>query len=387
MNVPAWVYKSHAAGDISAEELENLEKFASSISETGRAGAAATVSDPKNNLHQVMKSVPPEDRDDVLRALRQMKKQASSYDDNQDAILREYFGSDQEVIDRAKFSTRRALGNAGIYGLGSAAVGGLLGGREGAAALGTAGAIVGGLHEMQAAPAYEKEMYRRGLHMKQAAAAFTPEEYKQTMDWYRQKLKSNPNNKAMRADYESLRKHKSSLVKSASNCGTGHSNTKKRLKKMTKKASDPMSGLRAGAIISGMALAPVAGRLVGSVIDRFTRKSKAEIQNDLRRVLQVHPDIGRPEDPRVQMAYNSLVRLNPSYAEDPLIAGPLLKQIVDSRMDPSDPSSAPYVDPGMATQLTQSYKTLSDIRRPSLGSDIGAGVGKGIVQTVPGLID
>lgn len=283
MNVPAWVYKRHAAGDISAEELENLEKFASSISETGRAGAAATVADPRNNLHQVMKSVPPEDRDDVLRALRQMKKQAS---------------------------------------------------------------------------------------------VFTPEEYKQTMDWYRQKLKSNPNNKAMRADYESLRKHKSSLIKSASNCGTGHSNTKKRLKKMTKTAFDPAT---AGMIIGGSALAPVVGHLAMRGINALNRKSPQQMQQDLRRILQVHPDIGRPEDPRVQMAYASLVKLNPEYASDPLIAGPLLKQIVDSRMNPADPRSASYVDPGVAKGLSEARKAYREgLPRGTFSEDFGRSLSSGV---------
>ena len=50
---------------------------------------------------------------------------------------------------------------------------------------------------------------------KKKAAAFTEDEHKQLMGWYRKQLKANPNNKAMRNDYESLRANKKSLVKKA----------------------------------------------------------------------------------------------------------------------------------------------------------------------------
>lgn len=228
-SVPGWVYKRYAYGDISEEEVRDLEKLAQSLSTTGKAGARAVVADPSNNLQKVMKEVPAEDRDDVLRALRQMKKQAS----------------DCSVPARS------------------------------------------------------------------------------------------------------------------------------RLKKMMKKQA---SFGTAAAIMGGAALAPVMGHLAMRGVNAFSQKSQSEIQQDLVRILQIHPDIGRPNDPRVQMAYASLVRLNPEYAEDPLIAGPLLKQIVESRMDPTNPRSASMVDPAMAKHLSDARKSHLEAysRAGGMGEDMRA---------------
>lgn len=228
MSVPAWVYKRMAIhGDISEQEVYELEKFAESISAAGRAGARAVVKDPSNNLDNVLKDVDSKDRDDVLRALRQMKKQASY-----------------------------------------------------------------------------------------------------------------------------------------------SSSTKQRLHRMQKTASLGS----AAAMMGGAALAPVVAHLAMRGVNAFGQKSPAQLQQDLERILQVHPDIGRPNDPRVQMAYQALVKLNPEYASDPLIAGPLLKQIVESRMDPTNPRSAPYVDPNMAKNLTDAYKshaeTTKNLDYGSFGGDV-----------------
>ena len=242
MTVPGWVYKRHAYGDISKEDLYELEKFAMSISRTGALGAQAAVADKSNNLHKVMKNVPKEDRDDVLRALRHMKKQAA---------------------------------------------------------------------------------------------------------------------------------HCTSSAKP--------SNAKKRLKAMSKKAA--LSGGQLATLMGGAALAPVASHLAMRGIDRMMQKSPAQVQQDLKKILQVHPDIGRPEDPRVQMAYASLMKLNPSYAEDPLIAGPLLKQIVDSRMNVADPNSGSYVDPHMAKTLSEARKAVNTGGpNYSLGSEMGRSLSGGIQQ-------
>lgn len=220
MSVPAWVYKRMANGEISSREVEELEKFASSISRRGIQGAVEVVRDSSNNLDDVMKSVDAKDRDDVLRALRKMKQ------------------------------------------------------------------------------------------MKKEAAY---------------------------------------------GCSSKGS-VKKRLKGMKKKANFGSNA----AMLAGAAMAPVVGHLAMRGIDAMGAKSQAQIQQDLKRILEVHPQIGKPQDPRVQMAYASLVRLNPSYAEDPLIAGPLLKQILESRMDPTNPNSAPYLDPGIAKQLTEANKQVNE---------------------------
>ena len=321
--VPGWAYKKYAYGEITYDELQDLEKLAESLSAEGVAGARQVVRDPSNNLQKVMKDVDPKDRDDVLRALRQMKKEAADCATGKaspkkrlkkmikeaeasDEFLRQYYGSDDEVRRRAAFSANRALGKAVPYGLGGAVIGGASGGPHAAVAGGLAGALVGGVSELNDSEAYEKELYRRGLH----------------------------------------------------------------------KQADIMT---AGGIMAGAALAPVAGHLAMRGINAMSRKSQAEIQQDLKRILQVHPDIGRANDPRVQMAYATLVRLNPEYAEDPLIAGPLLKQIVDGRMDPTNPSSASYIDPNMAKALTEARKSHVEGMRyaPGLGGDMKSSIMSG----------
>jgi len=142
-----------------------------------------------------------------------------------------------------------------------------------------------------------------------------------------------------------------------------------------------------GILMGGAALAPVVGQLASAGINRLMQKSQAQIQQDLKRVLEVHPEIGRPEDPRVQMAYNSLVKLNPTYAEDPLIAGPLLKQIVESRMDPTNPMSNPIVDPGIAKNLSEARKTIRDgAARDTFGGAVGQSLAQGVqMATLGGL--
>lgn len=218
-----------------------------SVSPIGRAGANAAVADKSNNLQTVMKNVPAEDRDDVLRALRQMKKTASSYQPKVASATR----SRLEKI---------AMGQLGTLG-------------------------------------------------------------------------------------------------------------------------------QMGILMGGAALAPVVGQLASAGINRLMQKSQAQIQQDLKRVLEVHPEIGRPEDPRVQMAYNSLVKLNPTYAEDPLIAGPLLKQIVESRMDPTNPMSNPIVDPGIAKNLSEARKSIREgDPRDTFGGAMGQSLSQGVqMATLGGL--
>lgn len=139
---------------------------------------------------------------------------------------------------------------------------------------------------------------------------------------------------------------------------------------------------KAGIIGGAMITAPVAAYGVGKAIDRVEAKSPRQIQKDLETILMVHPEIGKAQDPRVQMAYQSLVKLNPDYAEDPLIAGPILKQIVDSHLDPTNPQSAPYVDPGISKGLTEAYQKQTQGRKDSrsyaLGADVQRSVNAGI---------
>ena len=258
-------------GDISSEEVEQLEKLASTLSKkansnvkgrlykaaqavspTAVAGAKAAVEDPSDNLHKVMKAVPKEDRSGVLRVLRQMKESK----------------------------------------------------------------------------------------------------------------------------------------KEASGCASHSKPKKKAAKGLAKKAAQPLSTFQqAGMLMGGAMLAPIISQLASKGIDALSKKSPSQVRQDLQRILEVHPEIGRPEDPRVQMAYNSLVKLNPEYAEDPLIAGPLLKQIVDSRMDPTNPMSNPIVDPGIAKGLSEARKAVREGKpRNTFGDAMGTSLGQGVqMATLGGL--
>ena len=99
----------------------------------------------------------------------------------------------------------------------------------------------------------------------------------------------------------------------------------------------------------------------------------------LGNILSVHPDIGDPSDPRVNMAFNTLKTMNPEFAADPLLAGPLMKQIVESRMDPMNPSSGSYVDPGQAAKLMELRNNTKKVKSsPSLSGMVGQSMTQGI---------
>lgn len=79
----------------------------------------------------------------------------------------------------------------------------------------------------------------------------------------------------------------------------------------------------------------LAHRALSGIADRLTAG------RDRRRILEVHPSIGRENTPeQVQLAYNSLRRFAPHITKDPLAGGNALGTILRSR-DPLDPSSAP----------------------------------------------
>lgn len=360
MSVPGWVYKKMAMGDISPEEVEQLEKLADTlkhagVSAIGQAGANAAVADKSNNLQTVMKNVPAEDRDDVLRALRQMKKTAGLYTGGAFGTPYMYGGrittqvsrgdaTDQQLRNRnieldAKKNMAAGTGALAGGALG-AGVGHHFGGARGAAIGAGIGAVAGGA-------------------MKYLGNRFSKQQNTNTLN-------------ARAAAQQSMQPKVASATKS-------------RLEKIAMGQLGTLGQM--GVLMSGAALAPVVGQLASAGIKRLMQKSQAQIQQDLKRVLEVHPEIGRPEDPRVQMAYNSLVKLNPTYAEDPLIAGPLLKQIVESRMDPTNPMSNPIVDPGIAKNLSEARKSIREgDPRDTFGGAMGQSLAQGIqMATLGGL--
>lgn len=59
------------------------------------------------------------------------------------------------------------------------------------------------------------KMLGNDKNIPKTAMVYTPQEFDQTISWYKEQMKKNPNNIAMRKDYESLLANKSSLIKSA----------------------------------------------------------------------------------------------------------------------------------------------------------------------------
>ncbi len=344
-SVPGWVYKRYAYGDISAEEVHELEKLAESLSNEGVSGAVEVVKDKSNNLKQVLESVDQKDRDDVLRALRRMKamKKEASFDKEANRKLLALLGLGGTLAAATPDARRAVTNNPTIQNVMHSAYTGST-----------------GMDAVRAHDLYKAEGGKGAL--------FSPEFSGDA------RLEYN-----MRQQRE----------KRASGCASHSkpSSTKKRLKKVMKKqAMSPNFGT-AAAIMGGAALAPVMGHMAMRGVNALTQKSSAQIQQDLKRILQVHPDIGRANDPRVQMAYASLVRLNPEYAEDPLIAGPLLKQIVESRMDPTNPRSASMVDPAMAKHLSDARKSHLEADRFQEGLGLGGDMRRSIMggtQTASG---
>ena len=538
MSVPGWVYKRMAMGEISADEVDQLEKLATSlksasISRKGLAGAHAAVADKSNNLHKVMKNVPQEDRDDVLRALRQMKKQAAhcASSPKHSAKKKRKFMKKQAEQKQEKaegMSNKQkamlgagaaTLGALGLYGgnrylnktlsgfkpdissadmprmadvnigdfvvddlrrteeleraarnqrlhdffseknasarlkkftqglrdrivgldkgtdtffrdnvapafsdesLRDAAAAGLIG----AGTLGTLGGAKAlataygkskdeDIQAMLAGKELTKEQRKKRRRKRAASVAakgtaaavgggiagmglkslksiipdIVGESTKRIQQNYSKALQDTDDFRGRLALTNLISEEGSLLDKVLSPLLRG----KRKSKGATKTASAQRIGTlgQAGLLVGGAALAPVISGLVGKGIDKMMERSPAQRQRDLQRILEIHPDIGRPEDPRVQLAYQSLVRLNPTYAEDPLIAGPLLKQIVESRMDPTNPMSAPYVDPGMAKNLSEARKAIREGNpRNTMGDNVGASVFGGLqAATMGGLVE
>ena len=401
-----------------------MAKQAQSVSPVGKAGARAAVADKSNNLHKVMKNVPQEDRDDVLKALRAMKKEAGRFDQLKDF-----------AADHADELRSAGLG-AGIFGVGTGAkatasaiskskeedIAAMMAGKEltpeqrkkrrnkriaGILAKTTGGAVGGGLTGgiVHKGKRILPDVIRDSMSEFDAGLEATVDNAQSRFNIRDLLNPFKKSKKAMEKDAgvaEEL--HDARLYSNAKNMLKSRENRVKEHKKLKKykhdtirgamkeglrkKAAHPLSMGQAGMLLGGAALAPVVAQLASKGIDRLSRKSPHQIQQDLKRVLEVHPDIGRPEDPRVQMAYQSLTKLNPEYASDPLIAGPLLKQIVESRMDPTNPQSASYVDPGIAKGLSEARKAIREGNpRNTFGDTVGASMGQGIqAATLGGIV-
>ena len=148
----------------------------------------------------------------------------------------------------------------------------------------------------------------------------------------------------------------------------------------TKEALSPFA--RDLLMTTGVATAaPIIGYGAMKGIDALGNIGAARREKrNLDKILAVHPDIGDASNPRVAMAYSTLKKMNPEFAGDPLLAGPLMKQIVESRMDPMNPSSGSYVDPGQAAKLMELRNNSNKVKgSPSLSNMVG----QSITQALP----
>ena len=82
---------------------------------------------------------------------------------------------------------------------------------------------------------------------------------------------------------------------------------------------------------------------------------------DLHAVTAVYPEINEYPKKEVDLAYNSLRHLNPQFAKDPLVAGTLMKQILQSR-DMANPKSIRF-EHTLADSLARSAPRVDDSTR------------------------
>jgi len=147
----------------------------------------------------------------------------------------------------------------------------------------------------------------------------------------------------------------------------------------SKEAASPnmeniQQGLLHGAsIAAGSAGILGTGALVGKGVSSL--HNRLTYRRDLNRVLDVHPDIGENYSPRdVNLAFSSLRSMNPDMANDPLIGGNLLSQILRNR-DITDPSKAPRFPADVALSLYSAKRgyrdPTGDVVEQSLKSGLG----------------
>lgn len=127
-------------------------------------------------------------------------------------------------------------------------------------------------------------------------------------------------------------------------------------------AFDPLSA-KGVATLGGLALAAPALTYAGAQVPKAidTALSALTFNRDLKRVVEVNPQLGSHEDPNLRMAFKTLRSVNPDYSKDPLIAGTILDMVMTNRMDPDDPSSAPRFDPALLQSIQTKMKTPIEI--------------------------
>ena len=128
---------------------------------------------------------------------------------------------------------------------------------------------------------------------------------------------------------------------------------------LTKDASF-LQGLQHGA---GVAAATAVGGLamIGAAHGINNMYDAMTFDKDLQAVMKTRPELSTYPKEQVRQVYQSLRRLSPQLAKDPLTAGTyLLRQF--ERRNPSDPHSLPTVELETARTLTQATGELSKRR-------------------------
>ena len=132
----------------------------------------------------------------------------------------------------------------------------------------------------------------------------------------------------------------------------GLEKTASELNKSAATGFDPLS-VRGAATLGGLALAAPALTYAGAAVPKAIDSTMGALtfNRDLRRVVEVNPQLGDASDPNLRMAFKTLRSVNPDYSKDPLIAGTILDMVMTNRMDPDDPTSAPRFDPALLQSI------------------------------------
>lgn len=138
----------------------------------------------------------------------------------------------------------------------------------------------------------------------------------------------------------------------------------------------PSAASLGGFVLAAPTLA-YAGAEVPQAIDATL--GAMTFNRDLKRVLDVNPHLGSPDDPNLRMAFKTLRSMNPEYSKDPLIAGTILDMVMTNRMDPDDPTSPPRFDPALL-QSIQNKKPTSVAAAMQQGSAAPTSALRGMLE-------
>lgn len=131
---------------------------------------------------------------------------------------------------------------------------------------------------------------------------------------------------------------------------------------LEKTAFDLAKAPQAAAALGGLAVAAPTLAYVGSKVPQTLQSAvnSMRFEGGLRKTLEVNPQLGSADDPNLRMAYKTIQTTNPEYAKDPLIAGTILDMVMNNRMDPNDPASAPRFEPTLLSEIQKGKAKAPD---------------------------